>query len=181
IHTDPQWDAQFMQTEYQYITEVGQPVGMIYGLVFDGLYQMDDFTFEDGVYTLEEGIPTHVQVTKPGMVRFKDINGDGSINPDDRTIIGNPHPKHTGGFFNSFQYKSFDLQFLLQWAYGFDLLNGNKSEYGNIYRTGRNGLASLNNIWTPTNPNTEIGGMRFDGTNLLTTFGYKLDSRHVQD
>ncbi len=181
IRTDPSWDAQFMQTEYQYITEVGQPVGMIYGMVFDGLYQMDDFTFEDNTYTLKDGIATHVQVTKPGMVRFKDVNGDGVINSDDRTIIGNPHPKHTGGLFNNFQYRSFDLQFLLQWAYGFDLLNGNQSEYGNIYMTGRNGLKSLNNIWTPTNPDTEIGGMRFDGTNLLAPFGYKLDSRHVQD
>src|SRR5690606_33938491 len=75
----------------------------------------------------------------------------------------------------------FDLQFLLQWAYGFDLLNGNQSEYGNIYKTGRNGLASLANMWTPTNTDTDIGGMRFDGTNLLAPFGYKLDSRHVDD
>jgi len=181
IRIDPQWDVQFMQTEYQYITEVGQPVGMMYGFVFDGLYQVDDFSFQNGTYTLKEGIPTHVSVTKPGMVRFKDVNGDGIINQDDRTIIGNPHPKHTGGLFNNFQYKAFDLQFLLQWAYGFDLLNGNQSEYGNIYQTSRNGLKSLTNFWTPTNPDTEIGGMRFDGTNLLTPFGYKLDSRHIQD
>ncbi|SFC00642.1 TonB-linked outer membrane protein, SusC/RagA family [Parapedobacter composti] len=181
ILTDPEWDVQFMQTEYQYITRVGQPVGMIYGFVFDGIYQVDDFLFEDGAYRLKEGIPTHQSVTKPGMVRFKDINGDGVINQNDRTIIGNPHPKHTGGLFNSFNYKSFDFQFLLQWAYGFDILNGNKSEYGSIYHTNRNGLKSLANIWTPTNPETDIGGMRFDGTNLLTPFGYKLDSRHVDD
>ncbi len=181
IRTDPEWDVQFMQTEYQYITELGQPVGMIYGMVFDGIYQVDDFVFEGGNYILKEGIPTHVSVTKPGMVRYKDVNDDGRISPDDRTIIGNPHPKHTGGLFNSFQYKSFDLQFLLQWAYGLDLLNGNQSEYGNIYMTGRNGLKSLNNIWTPTSSDTEIGGMRFDGTNLLTPYGYKLDSRHVHD
>src|SRR5690606_16762641 len=80
IRTDPQWDVQFMQTEYQYITEVGQPVGMMYGFVFDGLYQMDDFSFQNGTYTLKEGIPTHVSVTKPGMVRFKDVNGDGITN-----------------------------------------------------------------------------------------------------
>ncbi|HLT86369.1 MAG TPA: TonB-dependent receptor [Sphingobacterium sp.] len=181
IRTDPQWDVQFMQTEYQYITEVGRPVGMMYGFVFDGLYQMDDFIFQNGTYTLKEGVPTHSNVTKPGMVRFKDTNGDGIINQDDRTVIGNPHPKHIGGLFNNFQYKSFDFQFLLQWAYGFDLLNGNQSEYGNIYMTGRNGLKSLTNFWTPTNPDTEIGGMRFDGTNLLTPFGYKLDSRHIHD
>src|SRR5690606_12742872 len=102
ILTDPEWDVQFMQTEYQYITRVGQPVGMIYGFVFDGTYQVDDFLFEDGAYRLKEGIPTHQSVTKPGMVRFKDIDGDGVINQNGRTIIGNPHPKHTGGLFNSF-------------------------------------------------------------------------------
>lgn len=39
ILTDPQWDLQFMQSEYQYVTRVGQPVGMMYGLEFDGIYQ----------------------------------------------------------------------------------------------------------------------------------------------
>lgn len=181
IRTDPQWDVQFTQSEYQYLTEVGQPVGMIYGMVFDGLYQVDDFIYDNSTYTLKEGIATHETVTKPGMVRFKDVNGDGIINQDDRTIIGNPHPKHTGGLFNTFQYKSFDFKFLLQWAYGFDLLNGNQSEYGSIYMTSRNGLKAVGDFWTPTNPDTEVGGMRFDGTNLLTSFGYKVDSRHVQD
>src|SRR5690606_18289208 len=41
--TDPNWDNNFMQTEYQYITQVGQPVGMIYGMEFDRIYQLDDF------------------------------------------------------------------------------------------------------------------------------------------
>src|SRR5690606_40364719 len=43
------------------------------------------------------------------------------------------------------------------------------------------GLASRHDRWTPTNTDTEMGGMRFDGTNLLAPFGYKLDSRHVHD
>src|SRR5690606_13966413 len=82
MRTDPAWDVQFMDTEYQYITEVGQPVGMIYGMVFDGIYQVDDFNYEEGTYTLKEGIATHSTTPKPGMVRFKDVNGDGIINPD---------------------------------------------------------------------------------------------------
>src|SRR5690606_31840656 len=118
---------------------------------------------------------------RPGMVKFKDINNDGRINELDRTIIGNPHPKHTGGLFNHFRYKSFDLQFLLQWAYDFDILNGNKSSFGNIYIAGRNGLKSLNDIWTPENTDTDIGGVRYGGVGLVTPYGYKLDTRHIDD
>lgn len=179
---DPNWDAQFMQSEYQYITRVGQPVGMMYGLEFDGIYQVNDFLLtNDGGYELKEGIPSYRTAMRPGMVKFKDLNGDGIIDQDDRTIIGNPYPKHIGGISNSFKYKSFDFQFLLQWAYDFDILNGNKSEFGSIYRTRRNGLRTLADIWTPTNPDTNIGGMRFDGVNLTTPFGYKLDTRHIDD
>lgn len=181
ILTDPQWDLGFMQTEYQYITKVGQPVGMMYGLVFDGLYQVDDFVLNGGTYQLKNGEPSYRTVMKPGMVKFKDLNNDGVIDQNDRTIIGNPYPKHIGGLFNSFRYKAFDFQFLLQWAYDFDILNGNKSQYGSIYMQGRNGLKSLNNIWTPYNTETEIGGMRYDGINLITPYGYKLDSRHIDD
>ncbi|TZF83184.1 TonB-dependent receptor [Pedobacter sp. BS3] len=184
--TDPGWDLQFMQTEYQYVTRVGQPVGMMYGLVFDGIYQLDDFVQANGVYQLKDGVPSYQTTMRPGMVKFKDISGpngvpDGLINNYDRTIIGNPYPKHTGGLFNTFRYKSFDFQFLLQWAYDFDILNGNKSEFGNIYQQGRNGLTSLASIWTPTNTETSVGGMRYDGVNLLTPFGYRLDSRDIDD
>lgn len=181
IITDPQWDLQFMQTEYQYITRVGEPVGMMYGLEFDGIYQLDDFVLNGGSIELKDGLPSYRTIMKPGMVKFKDLDNNGIIDGNDRTIIGNPYPKHTGGLFNNFKYKSFDFQFLFQWAYDFDILNGNKSEFGSIYQQGRNGLTSLTNIWTPTNTEGEIGGMRYDGVNLLTPFGYRLDSRHIDD
>ncbi|MFT4092935.1 MAG: TonB-dependent receptor [Niabella sp.] len=180
--TDPRWDTQFMQTEYQYITRVGQPVGMIYGLQFDGIYQLDDFIqTANNSYQLKEDVPSYQTNMRPGMVKFKDLNGDGVINTDDRTIIGNPNPKQIGGFFNSLRYKAFDMQFLFQWVYDFDILNGNRSEFGSIYNTGRNGLKSLTDIWTPTNTETNIGGMRYDGINLIVPYGYKLDSRHIED
>ncbi|RAV28244.1 SusC/RagA family TonB-linked outer membrane protein [Sinomicrobium soli] len=179
---DPGWDLQFLQTEYQYITRVGHPVGMMYGLEFDGIYQQEDFLqTNDGNYELKEGVPSYRTAMRPGMVKFRDLNGDGIINEDDRTIIGNPQPKHIGGLTNTFTIGSFDFQFLLQWAYDFDILNGNKSEFGSIYRPNRNGLTSLAEIWTPTNTDTDIGGMRFDGVNLTTPYGYKLDTRHIDD
>jgi TonB-linked SusC/RagA family outer membrane protein len=194
ILTDPEWDTQFMQNEYQYVTRVNNPVGMIYGLEFDGIYQLDDFVLANGgISTLKPGVPSYRTQMKPGMVKFKDqltldTNGDGIadaadgiINELDRKIIGNPQPKHTGGLINNFKYKSFDLQILLQWAYDFDILNGNDAQFGTIYNQTRNGFTSLRDIWTPTNTDTEIGGMRYDGINTTASFGYKLDSRFVDD
>ena len=194
ILTDPEWDTQFMQNEYQYVTRVNNPVGMIYGLEFDGIYQLDDFVLANGgISTLKPGVPSYRTQMKPGMVKFKDqltldTNGDGIadaadgiINELDRKIIGNPQPKHTGGVINNFKYKSFDLQILLQWAYDFDILNGNDAQFGTIYNQTRNGFTSLRDIWTPTNTDTEIGGMRYDGINTPASFGYKLDSRFVDD
>lgn len=194
ILTDPEWDTQFMQNEYQYVTRVGNPVGMIYGLEFDGIYQLDDFVLVNGgISSLKPGIPSYRTQMKPGMVKYKDqltldtnADGiadaaDGIINELDRKIIGNPQPKHTGGLINNFKYKSFDLQILLQWAYDFDILNGNDAQFGSIYNTSRNGFTSLRDFWTPTNTDTQIGGMRYDGVNTTASFGYKLDSRFVDD
>lgn len=194
ILTDPEWDTQFMQNEYQYVTRVNNPVGMIYGLQFDGIYQVDDFVLTNGGnYQLKPGVPSYRSLMQPGMVKFKDQitvdtnadgvadAGDGIINDLDRKIIGNPQPKHIGGMLNKFRYKSFDFQFLFQWAYDFDILNGNDAQYGSIYNATRNGFSSLTDIWTPTNTDTSIGGMRYNGVNTTTPFGYKLDSRFVDD
>lgn len=194
ILIDPQWNDNFMQTEFQYITRIGNPVGMIYGLEFDGIYQLDDFVLTNGGgFQLKDGIPSYRTQMQPGMVKFKDQltvdtngdgipdAGDGFIDQNDRTIIGNPQPKHIGGFSNQFKYKNFDLEFLFQWAFDFDILNANKAEFGSIFQSGRNGFASLNDIWTPTNTETNIGGMRYNGINLTTPFGYKIDTRHVDD
>lgn len=194
ILTDPEWDTQFMQNEYQYVTRVNNPVGMIYGLEFDGIYQLEDFVLANGgISSLKPGVPSYRTQMKPGMVKYKDQltvdtngdgvvdAGDGIINELDRKIIGNPQPKHTGGFINNFKYKSFDLQILFQWAYDFDILNGNDAQFGTIYNQTRNGFTSLRDIWTPTNTDTNIGGMRYDGINTTASFGYKLDNRFVDD
>ena len=63
---------------------------------------------------------------QPGDIRYKDINGDGIVNVYDQTIIGNPNPKHIGGFNNYFQYKNLDFSIYFQWSYGGDILNANR-------------------------------------------------------
>jgi TonB-linked SusC/RagA family outer membrane protein len=194
ILIDPKWDSGYMQTEYQYITKVGEPVGMIYGLEYDGLYQMDDFTWTNAeTYHLKPTVPTYAGAVHPGMPKFKDQltedtnndgkpdAGDGVIDTKDRTIIGNPLPKHTGGFSNDLKYKNFDLQFMLQWSYGFDILNANKAEFTNSSSNARNGFKELANVWTPTNTDTDVSGVRYNGNNLSPKFGYKIDTRYVED
>ncbi len=61
-----------------------------------------------------------------GDIVFDDINGDGIINADDRTKIGDPNPDFIGGFTNNFSYKNFDLSIFLQGSYGNDIFNGTR-------------------------------------------------------
>ena len=80
------------------------------GYIFDGVYQYDDFDEFNGNYTLKKNIPDNGNTsTRPGDIKYKDINGDGTVNGSDETIIGNPNPKHIGGFANNLQYKGFGL------------------------------------------------------------------------
>lgn len=102
----------------------GYPIGSIYGYIFEGLYREGDF---DADGNLLEGIPAF-GVPQPGFMRFKDIGGpngtpDGVVNALDRTVIGNPNPKHFGGLGNTFTYKNFDLNIFFQWQYGHELFN----------------------------------------------------------
>ena len=101
--TSVYWEQRF-NSQYPYITQVGKPSGMMYGYVYEGTYKADEFT---GNY-LKDGIPYMSSVgkdsVKPGDPKYSDINGDGIIDDNDRTIIGCGQPLHTGGFGNSFYF-----------------------------------------------------------------------------
>jgi TonB-linked SusC/RagA family outer membrane protein len=96
-------------------TEVGQPISSYYGYVFDGIYQN---TGEIG-----KQLFANANGAQPGDIRFKDLNGDGQINADDRDFIGNPIPKTTYGFSFSSEYNRFDFSFLFQGVQGVDRYN----------------------------------------------------------
>ncbi len=175
--TNPDW--YFKYNEYQYITKVNEPVGMFYGLKFDGVYQMDDFVYNnsESKYVLKPGLPDNGGNVAPGSIKYKDLNGDGTINDKDRTVIGNPHPKHFGGFTNNFQVKNFDLQVFFQWSYGNEILNANRVEFENPGNTtGYNYLSSVADRWTPENPSNEMHGIWFDGV-----YGAPPSGNHVSD
>ena len=78
---------------------VGQPIGVFYTLRFKGV----DPQTGDAIYD--------------------DVNGDGQITADDRTIVGSPHPDYFGGFSNSLTWKGFDLRTFLQFSQGNKVFN----------------------------------------------------------
>lgn len=144
-----------------YIAKVGQPIGMFYGLIWDGNYQYEDFDeVGPGNYVLKATIPSNGGedlrgTIKPGDIKYKDINGDRIVNSDDYTVIGNPTPKYFGGLSNNFSYKGFDLNVFLQWSYGNDVFNANRMVFegkGGLYQ---NYFASYQNRWSPENPTNE--------------------------
>jgi TonB-linked SusC/RagA family outer membrane protein len=155
----------------QYIVEEGKPLGNIFGYISDGVYQPSDFVDynpEDATHNLAPGQPDYdggSPIRQPGDEKYKDLNGDGQITPDDKTIIGNALPKHFGGFSNSFSYKGFNLNVFFQWSYGNDILNANRLIYEEMAYSGQNQYATVLNRWTPENQNTNIfrvGGRGFE-------------------
>ena len=97
-------------------------------------------------------------LVQPGDIKYRDLNGDLTIDEKDLTIIGRGLPIHTGGFNNNFTYKNFSLNVFLQWNYGNNIYNANRLSFegnGNT-RANFNQYASYANRWTPENPDSDI-------------------------
>jgi TonB-linked SusC/RagA family outer membrane protein len=138
-----------------YIAVVGQPLGQMYGLKWAGVYQYSDFDkLPNGAYILKPNVPDNGggrSNEQPGDIKYKDINGDGTITAQDNTVIGRGLPIHLGGFSNTFTYKGFDLNVLMQWSYGNDILNANRLLFDGStqYNPFLNQYATYADRWTP--------------------------------
>lgn len=157
-----------------YIAQVGKPVGLMYGFVYEGTYKYEDFDkTAAGTYILKANVPNNGQdrsSIKPGTAKYRDINGDGVVNDDDRTIIGRGHPIHTGGFTNNFTYKNFDLSIFFQWSYGNDIINANRLLFENGEpKKDTNMFASYAHRWTPENPTSNIPAIRGQGPRVFSS------------
>jgi TonB-linked SusC/RagA family outer membrane protein len=149
---------------YSYLAQVGGPAASIYGYIWEGNYQYEDFDVVDGKYILKSGVSTNGNtLVQPGDIKYSDVNEDGTVNEKDRVIIGRGLPIHYGGFTNNIGYKGFNLSVFFQWNYGNDIINANRLAFeGNFAnRYSLNQFASYVNRWTPdnqTNENFRIGG-----------------------
>ncbi len=150
---------------------VGRSIGEAYGYVFDGVYQLSDFTWQEGsnpdiphgdrVYHLNDGVVAVDGVNvRPGSHKFKDLNGDGVVKlDDDRTHISRSDPIIFGGITNTFNYKNFDFSFFLQGSYGNEIFNESKYRLeGGVGNTYQNVTKEFYyNHWSLNNPSNKYG------------------------
>ena len=146
------------------ITE-GQPLGTFYGYRFKGIVQS-----EEQAATLT---PQTLNSLEPGNPYFEDVNGDGVVNTEDQTVLGNSQPDFTYGFNTSLNYKRWDLLVSLSGSYGNKLYNGlaTRLTKGSTYY---NALAVVADRWTPTNPSNTVQKAN-DNLTIVS------DNRYVED
>ena len=122
------------------LSDIGESLYSFYGYVTDGIYKdLEDIeTSPKPVNSYPtDGVFNSAQTVWPGDIKYKDINGDGIINENDRTNIGSPMPKFTYGWTNTFRYKNFDLSIFINGTYGNKILNLTKR-----------GLTTMSSAWS---------------------------------
>lgn len=191
------WDQndRWKSSYNDYCLRVGDEVGLIYGFVYDGIYQFDEFYFdpqnnyqaipwgssaadngtssncaprEDGYVTVINDVSGDSNsgiATLPGKIKFKDLDGDGRITENDRTVIGNTNPKFQGGFGLSGQWKDFDFTANFTYMLDFDVNNataytlssseGNKNSFYNV-------LSKFSDGWQYNDIDGSITGTKGD-------------------
>ena len=115
-------------------TVVGQPMAQFWGYKVIGRFDKpEDFYYKDAQGNVKQvALPTGCSIGKSGSwlgdYRFADLNGDGVIDNNDQTFIGNPEPKFTFGFGNTLSWKGWDFSFQFTGSYGNKVLNYNRRQ-----------------------------------------------------
>lgn len=107
------------------LTTVGHPIGSFF------LYE------QEGIFQSAADVFAHAyqgKNTQPGDVKFKDQNGDGVINEEDRTFLGSAIPKYTFGATANLEYKNFDLSVFFQGQYGNKIYSQVNMDIEGFYR-----------------------------------------------
>lgn len=136
------------------------PVGTFFGFKADGIFQTQaEIDQLNAATAAKYGAGVQYDPSaKPGDRRFKDLNGDGRINNDDRTNIGSPLPDFYGGLNIDLSYKQFDMNVFFNGSYGNKIFNYMESTLESFQQTGGGvGIQNisreyLQNAWSPTNP-----------------------------
>ena len=128
-------------------TKEGESLYNFYGYVTDGVYEsLEDIeTSPKPASYPTNGVFAKGSTVWVGDIKYKDLNGDGVITEADRTIIGNPLPKYTFGFNNTFTYKGFDLNIFINGSVGGKIGNYNKMKLTHMNSSWTNQLVDVNN------------------------------------
>ena len=144
----------------------GEEVALFYGWKTDGIFQTGD-----QMYTINGAM------SQPGDIKVLDLNGDGQVNLDDRTVIGNPNPDFIYGINLDFSYKALSISALFNGVSGNEIVNGNLYRMGWAEGTYRNVLSeAYHNRWTESNPTNDYPRLGYS-SNL---FGALMD-RVIED
>ncbi len=158
---------------------VGQPIGTFFGFISDGIIRNAADSTEYTTLNFANG-----RRARPGELKIRDVAGrdslgqlvmtpDGRITLDDRTTIGDPTPRFTYGFSNTFSWRSFEVVSLLQGVHGNKVLNVNRlrseaSPRSNVQRD------RYFDRWTPENPNARFPAIG-ENPNQVGTNNYTSD------
>lgn len=125
----------------------GCPIGTLYGYVEDGFYDNIAEVRSNPEYAAlsEAEALRHV-----GEIKYRDLDGNGRIDKEDRTIIGDTNPKFIYSLTNNFAWKNFSLSFMIQGSQGNDILNYNLTDIG-MSNIGNVTMEAYNSRWTPEN------------------------------
>ncbi|MBS7232334.1 TonB-dependent receptor [Flavobacterium psychroterrae] len=146
-----------------YLIEVGSSLGTMYGYKNDGRYEVSDFDYVGGKYILKSGVISTAttlvgdgSAIKPGDMKLKDVNGDGKVDINDKTVIGNVNPKSSGGFVINGNAYGFDLMAAFNWSIGNDVYNADKIEFSTANASGQyknlNSTMADGKRWTNLDP-----------------------------
>ena len=159
-------------TTAEFLVEVGQPVGNVYGYETDGYYTAADFqSYVTGTHSwgLAKGVPSYgdgflSNKPVPGSIKFKDQNGDGVIDAKDKKVLGNTVPTHSGGFNINFnisgpKWGRVDVGANFTFAFGHKILNLSKMEYTTVTEK-----TKMRNLITSMNFNNRYSLYNAEGT-----------------
>ncbi|MDH3291953.1 MAG: TonB-dependent receptor, partial [Gemmatimonadota bacterium] len=158
-----------IETRYgnQVINQIGYPIGSFYGLEADGFFEDDAAV---AAHATQDG-------AAPGRIRFRDVNGDGQINLEDRGIIGSPHPDFTAGLDLALQMGAFDFSATVFGTFGNEIFDVQKEFY--VFRNFSTNVRSdlLTDSWEPGK--TDAKYPRLDANDTFS--GQQISSFYIED
>lgn len=131
------------------ILQEGGAIGDLYGYNTIGVYGLNHF--EENGYTPRPGVAVESGDERPGSMRFEDINNDGKITADDRSIIGNTMPDYYGSFSTDISFKNFNLSAQFNYSVGADIYNANYNTLAAFNSNSYNQMAFFEERWSEEN------------------------------
>ncbi len=127
------------------LRQEGYPLNTLWGYNFTGIWGQEEKEQAQSYGAL------------PGDPKYRDLNDDGKIDNDDKQYLGNADPKYLAGFSSTFNFKNFQLYFMLDGVFDKKVINSNRLFYTNPYFRGYANLSTeALDRWTPDHQDTDI-------------------------